>query len=336
MTTSPNIIGLGAGLVAAVLFASLGNFSVLALLLFYVVPLPLFLAGVGWGMSASILSVASATALIILLQNFLSATSFLILIGAPCVFLSYLFLTRREFVVMTNDGGQEAPQTFVEWYPFGRLIAWASVMAGIEASILIFVIGGGDSEAYRNAVISIFNEESLKFFQDFSGPEFGLEQLRALAERVALYILPSTSAALWLAVIIGNLWLAAKSAAISGLLLRPLPVFATITFPPFLVAGFGAAFLASLMSGMPALIGTAFVGAFGFAFILLGLTVIHALLRNSPFRIPALIAVYFGLFVTPWVSPPVMGLGLIEPFLRLRARKANQPPSPGNHPGPNS
>ena len=44
MTASPLIIGIGAGIVAAVLFASQATNTALAMLLFYVTPLPLLLA----------------------------------------------------------------------------------------------------------------------------------------------------------------------------------------------------------------------------------------------------------------------------------------------------
>ena len=58
-------IGLGAGLAAAVLFASavLGQ-SVLGLLLLLIVPLPKFLAGLGWGWPAALTAAVSATVLV--------------------------------------------------------------------------------------------------------------------------------------------------------------------------------------------------------------------------------------------------------------------------------
>ena len=47
MKISPALIGFGSGLVTAVLIASVANASMLTLLLFYLIPLPLFLAGAG-------------------------------------------------------------------------------------------------------------------------------------------------------------------------------------------------------------------------------------------------------------------------------------------------
>ncbi len=328
MTASPHLIGFGAGVVAAVLFASLANSSSLALVLFYLTPLPVMLAGIGWGTGASVVSLVTAGVLVSLLLNIQAAGIFLIYVGAPGVILSYLMLMHREYALGPGTGGQSQPQTVIEWYPFGRIIAWAAVMAAAQVSLGIVLIGGGSSEAYVNAIRQLFDESSLSQFQQVLGPEFGAEDLQTMADRFALYILPSFAAALWLTVMAGNLWLAAKSASISGLLRRPVPRFGGIEYPPFLVAGFAAALVASLSPGMFGLIATAFIGALGLAFILLGLAVIHALLAQSPFRLPALIALYAGLFLTPWVAPPVLGVGLAEPFLRLRQRRGSQTPPP--------
>ena len=43
------VIGTGAGIASAVLFFAAGNLSVLSFALFLAAPLPLFIAGLGWG-----------------------------------------------------------------------------------------------------------------------------------------------------------------------------------------------------------------------------------------------------------------------------------------------
>ena len=53
---TPLIIGAGSGLVSAALFASAATATALAAVLFYLAPLPLFLAGLGWGTKAALVS----------------------------------------------------------------------------------------------------------------------------------------------------------------------------------------------------------------------------------------------------------------------------------------
>jgi hypothetical protein len=96
MTASPNLIGIGAGLVAAVLFASLANNSALAFMLFYLTPLPVLLAGMGWGVRAALLAFISATSLLAVVLSVKYALGFALMVGVPGFILSYLMLLRRH------------------------------------------------------------------------------------------------------------------------------------------------------------------------------------------------------------------------------------------------
>ncbi len=334
MTASPNLIGIGSGLVAAVLFASLANNSALALMLFYLTPLPVLLAGMGWGARAALLSALTAALLLALLQTLPTAFAFALYIGLPGLILSYLFLLRRSAsaVAGPEETSSRTPAAAIEWYPIGEIVAWAAVMAGVLVSLgLLFL--GGDSESYRHAVRSMFDDSALKELQALLGPEFGRVQLDQFIERFTRYILPIFAGVFWLLVMIGNLWLAAKSAAISGLLDRPVEGFSRIEYPPFLVAGFFAAVGLSLTSGLIGLVGTAFAGAFGGAFLIMGLAVIHVLLGRSLIKPLVLFVLYVGLFLTPWIAPIITVLGLIEPFLQLRQRISRHvPPASGAGP----
>jgi len=52
----PLIIGAGSGLISAALFASAATATALAGVLFYLAPLPICLAGLGWGGTAALVS----------------------------------------------------------------------------------------------------------------------------------------------------------------------------------------------------------------------------------------------------------------------------------------
>jgi hypothetical protein len=132
---------------------------------------------------------------------------------------------------------------------------------------------------------------------------------------------------------IGNLWLSAKSAAISELLARPAAGFSRIEYPPFLVAGFFAAAVIVFAPGFIGLAGTAFLGAFAAAFLMLGLAVVHVLLTPYRAKPYILVGLYAVLLLTPWVAPILIILGLAEPFLQLRPRVWRRMP-PANRPGP--
>jgi hypothetical protein len=331
MKASPNLIGIGAGLVAAVLFASLANNSALAFLLFYLTPLPVLLAAMGWGVRAALLAFVSATSLLALVLSVRYALGFALIVGVPGFILSYLMLLRRH--LPAGDAAEAAggrPLVRTEWYPFGWIIAWASVMAGGLVTLALLLIGG-DGESYRQMIGSVFDEAAMKQLQSMLGSEFDQVEFQQFVERFSRYVLPAFASTFWLLIMVGNLWLAAKSAVISGLLDRPVPDFTKIDYPLFISAGFMIALALNFSSGLIGLIGTAFLGAFACANLLLGLAVVHVLVGGLPLKLFFLLALYAGLILTPWVGLPVTVLGLLEPFLRLRWRHSQQFKPPGNN-----
>ena len=63
------LVGLGAGAAAALLFASVVSGSLAAVFLFYLAPLPIMIAALGWSHMAGLIAAASATALVAILSG---------------------------------------------------------------------------------------------------------------------------------------------------------------------------------------------------------------------------------------------------------------------------
>jgi hypothetical protein len=334
MTVSPLLIGIGAGLVAASLFASLASNTTLAVTLFYLTPLPILLAGLGWGARAAQIAGATAALLVAVVLNLTTALAFSLCIGLPGVVLAHVMLLRRDTPPGTPGSALRADASpGVEWYPFGRIIAWASLMAGGLVALGVILLGG-DGEGYRQAVKAMFDETALKQLQTLLGADFGQEQLDRFVERFARYVLPAFAGALWLLIMLANLWLAAKSATISGQLARPMPSFAELDYPPLLLGGLGAAAALTFASGLIGLAGTAFLGSFACAYLILGLAVVHVMTAGSQLKLLVLGLLYTGLFLTPWVAPILVLMGLAEPFLQLRRRVMQRPAPPASGAGP--
>lgn len=341
MNVSPAFIGLGSGLVTAVLIASVANGSPLAMFLFYVIPLPLFLAGAGWGVGAATLSLITSFIALSLLNDLTSALYFIIYMGAPSVVLLYLLHLHRVYELNPADkavtpdpasAASDKAKFRVEWYPFGRIIAWATVMAGGLASFALLLISTGDINQYSQIIRDTFSDDAIGRFQEQFNTTQSAEEMR----QQILYLLPIGGAQIWLVLVILNLWLAIKIASISALLPRPTPSLRAIEYPPFMAAGFFAALVIGFAPGIVGLLGGAFTGALGLAFVLLGLTVVHTLVAGSPFRILVLAVVYASLLLYPLsilAAPMLLGLGIAEPFLRLRQKKNQQTPPPSGHSG---
>src|ERR1700754_570231 len=83
-------IGIGAGAAAALLFASLASGSPFALVLFYLSPLPILIAAIGWNHLAGLIAALFAAACLALLrEDGYVALVFLVTIGLPAWWLGY-------------------------------------------------------------------------------------------------------------------------------------------------------------------------------------------------------------------------------------------------------
>jgi hypothetical protein len=313
------IIGAGSGLVSAALFASAATATSLAGILFYLAPLPLCLAGLGWGGMAALLSALTGTVVVAASLGAATAAVFALSIAAPTALLAHLALLSRP---AATPNGQVVGA--LEWYPPGRIVGWAALIAGLLAGILMLTIGY-DQEAYRDTIRQILEHSTLKEL-DRNGTVFTEEAIASLSSVLAR-ALPAAFAVIWLTITLFNLWIAALIVDASGRALRPWPDLRGFELPNALVPIFAGALAASFLPGLPGLLATGLAGALLFAYVLQGLAVIHLYSRGLPFRAVLLTAIYLGILLLGWVALVVAILGLAEPLLGLRQR--GQPPTSG-------
>lgn len=209
-----SVVGIGAGLVSALLFAVVITGSPLALLLSYVAPLPVFIAALGWNHRAGL--VASAVGAVALAFALKPVVGIAFAAGAalPAWWIAYLTLLGRP-----DERGT------VEWYPTGRVLLWICCTAALVT------IGGavaiaGDYETYaaimRRALGALLAGESRSGIPAPRLP--GGMSLDDLATMLAAAV-PYAAAASFVPMIAANLWLAAKTVSLSGRLPRPWPLF---------------------------------------------------------------------------------------------------------------
>jgi hypothetical protein len=137
------LIGLGAGAAAALLFASVTSGVILSVFLFYLAPLPIMIAALGWSHWAGLVAAVVAAAMLGGVFGLFFFGTFLATVGAPAWWLGYLALLGRP---IANGGA-----THMEWYPPGRLVLWAAVLgaAVVTGALATF---GGDEAAIRGGL----------------------------------------------------------------------------------------------------------------------------------------------------------------------------------------
>lgn len=296
------LVGLGAGAAAALLFASVVSGSLAAVFLFYLAPLPIMIAALGWSHMAGLIAAASATALVAILSGVFLIAVPVIAFGAW--WLGYLALLARP---ATNGGGGA-----LEWYPVGRLVLWAAVIGTliVAAAVPNF---GTDQESLQAALRKTYE----RILRD-----------PALID-VLVVAVPPAAAVFSTITNVFNLWLAARVVKISGRLKRPWPDLAALALPASSSALLAAAIAGSFLPDLPGLLSGVFAASLLMAFAILGFAVLHAITRGMRARIVMLTGLYAAAMVLGWPVLAMAFVGLAEAILNIRSRVARKrgPPS---------
>lgn len=315
----PVLIGIVAGLASALLFMAPIGASMIAFPLFILTPLPIVIAGLGWGLSASLAATVAGALLITgILPGISAATIFAAVFAAPSVWLSRLATMSRSVDANNASAG-------VEWYPAGRLLLHAAI--AVSAGIIVAgFVAGYDPATLADEATQAF----LEFLADVETTE-PAPTAESIQSFIALYVavLPFTFSAFIVAVTVFNLWLGSIIARSSGRLARPRGRLWMLDPPNDIVIAFAVTLvLAVLLPGAAGDIAAVVAGAFGCALALIGLAVLHAVTYGMSGRGLLLTAAYLFTLISGLPLILFAILGGAENFLQLRARRfAGAPPT---------
>lgn len=325
MTVFSILVGLGAGAVSALLFASAGTGTLIGIfVLFLLSPLPVAVAGLGWGWMVGSLAAVSAVVCLAVMGSVAGGIMHLLTIGLPTAVLSYLLLLSRE-----TPG--EAGGAYTQWYPVGRVLGFAAVWAGVLATLSLLTVAS-DYDGLR-AVMRRNAELFLKLATQ-STPGAGAPSnadMAAWAELLTISFAASVGMS-WMLLSSLNLWLAGRVTRASARLTRPWPDLALVRVPPFAVLGFAGAIVVAVLMSLAgqrylALIASGFGAAFLFVCMLVGLGILHYHSRQWALRPLALGATYASLmFIYPWSHLAAAMLAIAEPSLPVRRPPEDTPP----------
>ena len=224
------LIGIGAGAAAALLFASLISGSLLSIFLFYLSPLPILIAAIGWSHWAALFAALFAATGLAFVFGIFFFLAFLIGIGLPAWWLGYLALLGRP----SSNGDS------LEWYPAGNLVVWAALVGALV--VVAALPSFGTDEASLRATLSSGVERVLRM--QMRTPANAPLELPGRADinrvvDVLLLVIPPAAAMFATLTNTLNLWLAGRIVKLSGHLKRPWPDLSAMAFPaytPLLIA----------------------------------------------------------------------------------------------------
>lgn len=317
----PFAIALAAGAASALMFASMMSGEAMSLVLICLAPLPLMVAGLGWGpLSAAIGSIAAAIG-VGAMFGIGPSFSFVITVAAPAWWLSHLVLLGRP--VAGPDVSGRTGGAGIEWYPLGHIVIWIVAIAALTTAVAL-LMRGTDAETITTVL-----RRSLSRLLQSSGIPASSETDQGIEALVAIG--PTLAVAFVTIRLTVTLWLAAKIAAISGSMRRPWPDLRETTLPPMTLAALFAVLAFSFSGGLLGLLAKVATSAILMAYALTGFAVLHILTLTWRSRTIWLSLTYVLVTLIWWPMLAMVGLGLADAAFGLRQRfwqRRRPPPLP--------
>lgn len=315
-------IGIGAGATAALLFASVTSGTLLSIPLFYLAPLPIMIAGLGWSHWAALTAALTGALALGLVFGAVFLLAFLAGAGIPAWWVGYLAMLARP---ATASGSDRQNPAALEWYPPGRLVLWAAVLAALVVVVAIPNFGV-DAESFRAGLRRAFGtilhlESGIPADAPLNVP--GVGKADRLIEFLIVAI-PPAAAVLATITNLLNLWLAARIVKFSGRLSRPLPQLSAMTFPPLMTAALAVAIALSFVDGLLGIVAGVFSATLLLAYGVLGLAVLHTITGGMNMRGLVLGLVYGMVIVLGWPLLALSLLGVADTAFGLRERFARK------------
>lgn len=313
------LIGIGAGLVSALLTAVLMTGQMLAVLLFFLAPLPIVIASLGWNHRAGLVATGVGAAALAITFQPKAAVVFVLGTALPAWWFSYLTLLARP----SEDGRA------TEWYPPGMVLAW---VAGIVAAMTLAGIMtlGTDYDTFVKSferAVDVITQINPNIFSQV--PEAGRAAYKAQLVELIANVAPALSAAFSVLLTAGILILGSRAVLASGRLPRPWPWLPGTMLPSLALVVLALSLIGSALGGFAGIAARVVAAAFAAAYALQGLATVHALTWGATGRF----AVLFGLYLVSAIFggwPLILAalVGVAEAFLNLRAKRGLLPRPP--------
>ncbi len=320
MATIPVLIALAAGGAAALMFASIASGALFSLALFYLAPLPLMVAGLGWGPLAALIGGVIGCIGIGVSFGFSYIAAFGLSIALPAWWLSRLALLGRPLDSVPVSAAAATPA--IEWYPVGRLVLWAAGFAVLTTLGALVTLGADEA-----TITATLKRGLMRVMGLAPDQEIAADTERVLDALVALA--PAAGATIAMMTLTLNLWLGARIARTSGRLTRPWPDLRDIELPPMTLAALALAVALGFTGGLLGILAQVVAAVLLTAYALVGFATLHVLTSQAASRVLWLSLAYAGVAVFGWPALLAIGLGLTDAVTGLRRRYRQSRPPPG-------
>ncbi|MBA2398045.1 MAG: hypothetical protein H0V72_04995, partial [Bradyrhizobium sp.] len=201
------LIGLAAGCASALMFASIISGALISLILFYLAPLPLMVAALGWGPFGAAAGGVTAAFGLGSLFGLPYCMAFALTIAIPAWWLGHLALLGKPAASGVSLNNNSAPTALVmEWYPIGRILLWIAGFAALTTAAALLTLGNDSA-----SILSALRRGLLRMIGGRDGSLVNDQTEQWVGALVT--IAPAAAAIVAMMTLTFNLWIAARITA---------------------------------------------------------------------------------------------------------------------------
>jgi ABC-type amino acid transport substrate-binding protein len=312
-------VGVLAGLAAALLSIGVITQSPLAMALLLFSPLPIFVAALGWGTAAGLIAAVSMAITVSVIAAPTAALIVVLITAVPAAAAAYFTGLARP---AEEIGG---PKDTYIWYPIADTLLRVALIVAASFIVIGMLVGFGDDLA---------NELAKSLAQQLAVNNPQLTANADVAQSMALFIvrvMPALQPAVWVTLIVANLYLALRLTAASGRLRRPMddwPRALRMPRPALII--FAIACAACFVPGGFGYAAIAVAGALAAGFTMAGFAMMHVRTRGAPWRPIALWLAYLAVVLFAFVLFIFLVAGLFDTSRNAPVSKAVNTTPPNN------
>jgi hypothetical protein len=319
------LIAIAAGCASALMFASIVSGALVSLLLFYLAPLPLMVAAMGWGpLAATVGGIAAAIGLGAIF-GLPYCIAFVVMVALPAWWLGHLALLGRPIAPAGTAGNGAAPAApDLEWFPVGRILLWISGFAVLTTMAALLTLGTDAATITGTLQRGLLRMLGARDAASAGEIEQWIDAIVTLA--------PAAAAIFTVTTLTLNLWLAAKITATSGRLHRPWPDLKSTALPQLTLAALCTAIAFCFAGGLLAILARIVATALMMAYAMTGFAVMHTLTMALKNRAVWLSCTYVIVVVFSWPVLALVVLGVADSLFGIRQRfwRRRPPPLPAS------
>lgn len=311
-------VGAAAGLATALLSVGVVTGAPLGMVIYFLSPLPIMVAGLGWGLSAGAAAAVVAGLVIAVGLAPMSAVVVAASTLIPALVAAWFFGLARP------AGELGGPDDKLVWYPLADTLLRLAIAS--SAGFILLGVAAGYGEELIGEITAIMVAQIQEMNPQFSSDAELVSGLTAFLTRA----LPFLQTGIWFSVLTGNLYLAARLTRASNRFARPAESWPhALRLPRAALGILAVALAASFLSGPVGHLGGAVAGPLCAGFVMAGAAMLHRYSLGKPGRLLLLWFAYAATFLFAPVLLALFVAGLFDTTRSAPMSNGASPPTTG-------